>query len=76
MQYPEKESAVVGYISVAGFAGVPKSAVVEPEAFASTLNGIYYAAAHRLHHAGKAVVGTTILEAIEREPYWLKLAEA
>jgi hypothetical protein len=76
MQYPEKESAVVGYISVAGFAGVPKSAVVEPEAFSSTLNGLYYAAAHRLHHAGKAVVGTTILEAIEREPYWLKLAEA
>jgi len=76
MQYPEKESAVVGYISVAGFAGVPKSAVVEPEAFSSTLNGLYYAAAHRLHHAGKAVVGTTIIEAIEREPYWLKLAEA
>ena len=76
MQYPEKESAVVGYLSMNGFAGVPKSAVVEPEAFSNVLNGIYYASAHRLHHAGKAVVGTTILEAIEREPYWLKLAEA
>jgi hypothetical protein len=76
MQYPEKESAVVGYISVAGFAGVPKSAVVDPETFSSTLNGLLYAAAHRLHHAGKAVVGTTILEAIERDGYWLKLAEA
>ena len=76
MQYPEKESAVVGYLSMCGFAGVPKSAVVEPEAFSSVLNGIYYAAAHRLHHAGKAVVATTILETIEREPYWLKLAEA
>lgn len=76
MQYPEKESAVVGYLSMCGFAGVPKSAVVEPEAFSNVLNGLYYAAAHRLHHAGKAVVATTILEAIEREPYWLKLAEA
>jgi hypothetical protein len=76
MQYPEKESAVVGYLSMCGFAGVPKSAVVDPEAFSNVLNGLYYAAAHRLHHAGKAVVGTTILEAIEREPYWLKLAEA
>lgn len=75
MQYPEKESAVVGYLSMNGFAGVPKSAVVEPEAFSNVLNGLYYAAAHRLHHAGKAVVATTILEAIEREPYWLKLAE-
>jgi hypothetical protein len=75
MQYPEKESAVVGYLSMNGFAGVPKSAVVEPEAFSNVLNGLYYAAAHRLHHAGKAVAGTTILEAIEREPYWLKLAE-
>ena len=76
MRYPEKESAVVGYLSMCGFAGVPKSAVVEPEAFSSPLHGLYYAAAHRLHHAGKAVVGTTILETIEREPYWLKLAEA
>jgi hypothetical protein len=76
MQYPEKESAVVGYLSMCGFAGVLKSALIEPEAFTSTLNGLYYAAAHRLHHAGKAVVGTTILEAIEREPYWLRLAEA
>ena len=76
MQYPEKERAVVGYLSMCGFAGVLKSALIEPEAFTSTLNGLYYAAAHRLHHAGKAVVGTTILEAIEREPYWLRLAEA
>ena len=76
MHYPEKESAVVGYLSMCGFAGVPKSAVVEPEAFSSVLHGIYYAAAHRLHHAGKTVVGAKILEAIEREPYWLKLAEA
>lgn len=75
MQYPEKESAVVGYLSMCGFAGVPKSAVVEPEAFSNVLNGLYYAAAHRLHHAGKAVVATTILETIEKEPYWLKLAE-
>ena len=76
MQYPEKESAVVGYLSMCGFAGVPKSAVVEPEAFSSVLNGLYYAAAHRLLHAGKAVLATTILETIEKEPYWLKLAEA
>jgi hypothetical protein len=76
MQYPEKERAVVGYLSMCGFAGVLKSALIEPEAFTSTLNGLYYAAAHRLHHAGKTVVGTTILEAIEREPYWLKLAQA
>lgn len=76
MQYPEKESAVVGYLSMNGFAGVPKSAVVEPEAFSNVLNGLYYAAAHRLHHAGKAVVGTKILEVIAADPYWLKMAEA
>ena len=76
MQYPQKESAVVGYLSICGFAGVPKSAVVDPEAFASVLNGLYYAAAHRLHHAGKAVVGAKILEVIAAEPYWLKMAEA
>jgi hypothetical protein len=76
MQYPEKESAVIGYLSMCGFASVPKSAVVDPEVFSSTLNGLYYAAAHRLHHAGKAVVKTTIIEAIEREPYWLSIAES
>ena len=75
MQYPEKESAVVGYISVAGFAGVPRSAIVDPDSFVSVLNGVYYAAAHRLHHAKKATTGTTILEAIERDPFLLKVAE-
>jgi RecA-family ATPase len=75
MQYPEKESAVVGYISVAGFAGVPRSAIVDPDSFVSVLNGVYYAAAHRLHYAKKATTGTTILEAIERDPFLLKVAE-
>lgn len=76
MQYPEKERAVVGYLSMCGFAGVPKSAVVDPEAFSSVLNGLIYAAAHRLHHANKTVVGAKILEVIAAEPYWLKMAEA
>ncbi len=75
MQYPEKESAVVGYISVAGFAGVPRSAIVDPDSFVSVLNGVYYAAAHRLHYAKKATTGTTILEAIERDPFLMKVAE-
>lgn len=76
MQYPDKESAVIGYLSMCGFAGVPRSVVVDPEAFSSPLHGIYYAAAHRLHHAGKTVVGAKILETIEKDPHWRKLATA
>lgn len=75
MQYPDKEKAVIGYLSICGFAGVPKSAVVDPEAFSVVLYGIYYAAAHRLHHAGKAVSLITILENIEKDSHLLRLAE-
>jgi hypothetical protein len=71
----QKESEIVGYISIAGFSGIPKSALVDPEIFQSPLNGLAYAAAHRLHHSGKLVHARTIIDAIERDPYWLKLAE-
>lgn len=73
--YPEKESAVIGYISSQGFHGVPAAAVVEPEAFVDKMHGIIYAAGYSLYRAGKPVQAHTIIGAVESNAFWLALAE-
>ena len=76
LSHPDKEAAVIGYLGTRGFEGIPAGAVVEPEAFASTLHGIFYAAAHGMQRTGKPVQAMTMLECVERNPHWLRLAEA
>lgn len=75
LSYPDKESAVVGYIGTRGFEGVPTSSVLEPEAFDSPIFGVLYAAAHQLHRAGRPVNMMQILDAVERMPHWLRLVD-
>lgn len=43
--YPDKEGAVVGYLAMRGFAGIPRHARPYPEAFTDNLAAIAYAAA-------------------------------
>lgn len=74
--YPEKEKAVVGYLAMRGFEGVPRAAVIEPEAFASRLAGVFYGAAYALHGVGKPVGHMSILDAVERNRHWLRVVEA
>ena len=71
--YPEKERAVVGYLAMRGFDGVPASAVVQPEAFASDVGGVFYAAAYGLHKTGRPVGHISMLDAVERNRHWLEL---
>jgi hypothetical protein len=73
--YPEKEQAVVGYLAMRGFEGIPRAAVIEPEAFASTVGGVFYAAAYALHRAGREVAHQSLLDAVERNRHWLSQAE-
>jgi hypothetical protein len=73
--YPEEEQAVVGYLAMRGFEGIPRAAVIEPEAFASTVGGVFYAAAYALHRAGREVGHQSLLDAVERNRHWLRQAE-
>jgi hypothetical protein len=74
--HPEKEQAVVGYLALRGFEGIPRAAMVEPEAFASTVGGVFYAAAYGLQRAGRPVGHVSMLDAVERNRHWAKLVEA
>jgi hypothetical protein len=70
-----KERAVVGYLSMRGFAGIPRQDRPYPEAFTDTLAALAYAAAIEIDHQGKAVTGAGILEYIECRREWLRRAE-
>jgi hypothetical protein len=74
--YPEKEQAVLGVLAKQGFKDIPRAAMVEPEAFSSTVGGVFYAAAYALQRAGRPVGHFSILDAVERNRHWLKLVEA
>jgi hypothetical protein len=75
LAHPDKENAVVGYLSMRGFAGIPRQARPYPEAFTDTLAAIAYAAAWELDHRGRAVTAASILESIEGRREWLRHAE-
>lgn len=75
LAHPDKENAVVGYLSMRGFAGIPRQARPYPEAFTDTLAAIAYAAAWELDHRGRAVTAASILESIEGRREWLLHAE-
>jgi len=72
--YPEKENAVVGYLSMRGFDGIPRHSRPYPEAFTDKLLAIAYAAAWELDHRGQAVTAASILECINRRREWLRQA--
>jgi hypothetical protein len=71
LQHPDLEDAVVGYLSVAGAEGIRH---INPDDFVSSLAGIVYAAALTLKKKGKPVQAFTIIEAVEANPHWLRLA--
>lgn len=72
---PDKENAVVGYLSMRGFAGIPRHSRPYPEAFTDTLAALAYAAAFEIDHRGMAVTAASILEYIEGRRGWLRHAE-
>ena len=67
LSYPEKENAVVGYISTNGFAGVEDYARTRPEAFTQPLASVMFEAAQYLHRIGRTPNTLTIIEAIEAD---------
>jgi hypothetical protein len=75
LAHPEYENAVVGYLSMRGFAGIPRHSRPYPEAFTDTLAAIAYAAAFEIDHRGMAVTTASILEYIEGRREWLRHAE-
>lgn len=70
-----KESAVVGFLGIQGFHGIPAHAIIEPECFSSPVWGTLYAAAYDLHKKGRVVSTAGIIESIERNYYWLTLVQ-
>ena len=67
LSYPEKENAVVGYISTNGFAGVEDYARTRAEAFTQPLASVMFEAAQYLHRIGRTPSTLTIIEAIEAD---------
>lgn len=75
LAYPEKESAVIGFLGASGFRGIPPESITTPEAFTSTLNGVFYAAAINLHMQKRPVFNWTIIEEVENNKFWLKAVQ-
>jgi DnaB-like helicase N terminal domain len=63
---PERESAVVGYVSVQGFSNLPESCLVSPEDFTDTRWRMIYACALNLHRSGREANHLTINEELPR----------
>ena len=74
--YPEKEKAVVGYLSIRGFSEIPRHTRPWPDAFKDTLAAIAYAAAWELDHRGQAVTVYSIQECVGKNREWIRLASA
>jgi hypothetical protein len=75
LAYPEKESAVIGFLGASGFRGIPPESIANPETFTSTLNGVFYAAAINLHMQKRPVLNWTIIEEVEKNKFWLKAVQ-
>ena len=67
LSYPEKEKAVIGYLSMNGFAGIDDYAKTRAEAFTQPLASVMFEAAQYLHQIGRTPNTLTIIEAIEAD---------
>lgn len=65
LAYPEKENAVIGYLSMNGFAGIEDYARTRPDAFTHPLASVTFEAAQHLHQVGRTPNTLTIIDAIE-----------
>jgi hypothetical protein len=65
LAYPEKENAVIGYLSMNGFAGIEDYARTRPDAFTHPLASVTFEAAQHLHQVGRTPNTLTIIEAVE-----------
>jgi hypothetical protein len=63
---PEKESAVVGYISLQGFSNLPESCLVSPEDFTDSRWRRIYTCGLNLHRSGREANHLTINEELPR----------
>ena len=67
LSYPEQEKAVIGYLSMNGFAGIEDYARTKPEAFMQPLASVIFEAAQYLYRIGRTPNTLTITEAIEAD---------
>ena len=65
--YPEKENAVIGYLSINGFVGIEDYARTRPEAFMQPLASVMFEAAQYVYRIGRTPNTLTITEAIEAD---------
>ena len=71
LQYPEKEQAVVGFLSLKGLDAVAAAAArCLPEDFTDRLLGLMYAAALDVAHSGRKVTGQQVIEKVEGNREW------
>jgi hypothetical protein len=75
LSYPEKESAVVGYLSANGFVGVPNPFRTSPNAFTKPLCAVIYEAAVYLHRRGKTPNRLTLQDAIAQDEMLSRIAK-
>ena len=74
LSYPEKENAVIGYLSMNGFAGVEDYARTRAEAFMQPLASVMFEAAQYLHRIGRTPNSLTITEAVEADKTLKRIA--
>jgi replicative DNA helicase len=67
LAHPEYEKAVIGYISVNGFARIEDYARTKPEAFMQPLASVIFEAAQYLYRIGRTPNTLTITETIEAD---------
>ena len=65
--HPEKELAVIGFLSGAGVRGIPNLTSVKPQHFTNPLCAIVWDAALYLHRKGKTANSLNLLEVIEAD---------
>jgi RecA-family ATPase len=76
LSHPAKESAVIGYLLVQGFRGIPSETRPVPEVFTDLIFGTAYAAALELDHWGRPVNPHTIIELLEKNSTYRALVTA
>jgi hypothetical protein len=75
LSYPERESAVIGYLSMNGFSGIPQPLGVGPDAFTNPLCSVVFETAIYLHREGKTPNTLTLIEAIDQDRTLSRIAK-
>lgn len=75
LSYPEKESAVIGYIAKLDTKRIPDFGRTRPEDFTKPLCGVIYEAALYLHRIGRTANRIHIAEAIEADGTLSRIAK-